>query len=245
MDPTLGFHALSMYDARERAGVFWVEGPERVPWPELAEPLRPLLHWGLMDSSRHLVHAGAVANDDGGVLLGGSGGSGKSTSALACIEAGFRFVSDNYVLLTGSDRLVAHSVFCTAKVRPEGTRFHPWVRELVPEVDRGAGEKYVLDVHRHIPERLALSTSIDAVLLPRLSDNGSVLAREISPTQALLALAPSTIYQLPSSRNTSLGPMAQLVRRVPAYVLELGGPPGEVPGVIAELLRNPRSAGRS
>jgi hypothetical protein len=245
LDPTLGFHALSMYDATGRNGIFWVESPERVPWPEAAEPLRPLLHWGLLDASRHLVHAGAVANRDGGVLLGGSGGSGKSTSAVACIEAGFKFVSDNYVLLTGGDRVVAHSVFCTAKVRPEGARFHPWVRELVQEVDHGTGEKYVLDLHRHMPERLALSTSIDAVLLPRLGDGGRVLARPISPTQALLALAPSTIYQLPSSRETSLGPMAELVRRVPAYVLELGGPPDQVPAVIAELLARPRPAGVS
>lgn len=245
LDPTLGFHALSMYDVHRRSGIFWIESAERVPWPEAAEPLRPLLHWALMDSSRHLVHAGAVANGDGGVLLGGSGGSGKSTSAVACVEAGFGFVADNYVLMTGGDRLFAHSVFCTAKVRPEGVRFHPWVRALAQGVDDGTGEKYVLDLHRHMPERLTPTTSIDAVLLPRLSDGGRVIARPISPTQALLALAPSTIYQLPSSRDTSLGPMADLVRRVPAYVLELGGPPDQVPPVIAELLARPRASGPS
>ena len=123
MDPTLGFNALSIFDAESRTGIFWVESVERLPWTESAEPLRPLLHWGLMDESSHLLHAGAVANDDGGVLLGGSGGSGKSTCALACIDAGFRFVSDDYVLMTGGGRPTAHSIFCTAKVRPEGVRF--------------------------------------------------------------------------------------------------------------------------
>jgi hypothetical protein len=184
----------------------------------------------------HLLHAGAVANSDGGVLLGGSGGSGKSTSTLACIEAGFKFVSDNYVLMTGGARPVAHSIFCTAKVRPEGIRFHPRIRGMVREVDPEGEEKYVLDLNRHMPQRLALNAPIDAVLLPRLSDSGRVAVRPTSPTQGLLALAPSTIYQLPSSRGVLLEPMSELVRRVPTYVLELGGPPDQVPPALAELL---------
>ncbi len=240
MDPTLGFNALSMYDAEERSGVFWVEGAERLPWPEVAEPLRPLLHWGLATPSRHLVHAGAVANEDGGVLIGGSGGSGKSTSAVACIEAGFRFVSDNYVLLEPGRRPVAYGIFCTAKLRPEGLRFHPWIRELAHKVDPADDAKYVLDLNRHLPQRLARSTPIHAVLLPRLTEGGGVALRPTSPTQALLALAPSTIYQLPSVRGVSLGPMSELVRSVPTYVLELGGPPADVPAAIAELLASGR-----
>jgi hypothetical protein len=170
------------------------------------------------------------------VLLAGRGGSGKSTSALACIDAGFKFVSDDYVLMTGGGRPVAHSIFCTAKVRPEGIRFHPRIREMVREVNLGCEEKYVLDLNLHMPERLALSAPIDAVLLPRLSDSGRVAVRPTSPTQGLLALAPSTIYQLPSSRAVSLGPMSELVRQAPTYVLELGGPPDQVPAAIAELL---------
>jgi hypothetical protein len=213
-----------------------------LPWAERAEPLRPLLHWGLFDESSHLVHAGAVANDDGGVLLGGSGGSGKSTSALACVDAGFKFVADNYVLMLAGRQPIAHSIFCTAKVRPEGIRFHARVRNLAPEVKRDSEEKYVLDLNRHMPEQLALSTPIDALLLPRLSDGGSVTLRPVSPTQALLALAPSTIYPLPSSRGTSLAPMSQLVRQVPTYVLELGGPPDQVPGAVAELLASRKPA---
>jgi hypothetical protein len=236
LDPTLGFNALSMYDAEAGSGIFWVESVDRLPWFESAEPLRPLLHWGLMDQSCHLLHAGAVANDDGGVLLAGSGGAGKSTSTLACIEAGFRFVSDNYVLMTRGAQPIAHSIFCTAKVRPEGIRFHPRIREMVADVDEGSEEKYVLDLNRHMPERLTRSAPIDAVLLPRRSDSGRVTARPTSPTQGLLALAPSTIYQLPSGRGVSLEPMSELVRQVPTYVLELGGPPDQVPGAIAELL---------
>ena len=107
---------------------------------------------------------------------------------------------------------------------------------MVRELDRPGEEKYVLDLNCHIPERLALSAPIDAVLLPRLSDTGRVAVRPTSPTQGLMALAPSTIYQLPSSRGGSLVPMSELLRQVPTYVLELGGPPDQVPGAIAELL---------
>jgi hypothetical protein len=236
-DPTLGFNTLSMFDARTRTAIFWVKSAQKLPWTESAEPLRPVLHWGLTDDACQLLHAGAVCNEDGGVLLAGAGGSGKSTSSLACVEAGFKFVSDNYVLLTNGEAPVAHSLFCTAKVRPSGLRFHPRLRAMSPGLDPEGDEKFVFDLNLGLPERLARQAPIKALLLPRLSDSGRVAIRPASPTQGLLALAPSTIYQLPGSHGALLEPMSDLVKRVPTYSLDLGGPPDEVPGAIAELLR--------
>jgi hypothetical protein len=237
MDPTLGFNALSMFDAERRTAIFWVQSADRLPWFEAAEPLRPLLHWGLTDDSCQLVHAGAVCNPGkGGVLLGGSGGSGKSTTALACVEAGFKFVSDNYVLVTKTDPPVAHSLFCTAKVRPEGLRFHP--RLGAARLDPESDQKIVIDLNTQLPESLARSTPVKALLLPQLTGSGEVRLRPTTPTRALLALAPSTIYQLPGSRGNALQPMADLVRRIPTFALELGGPPSEAARVIAELLES-------
>ena len=44
--------------------------------------MRALFHWIMEDRGRALVHAAAVGRSDGGLLIVGRGGSGKSTTAL-------------------------------------------------------------------------------------------------------------------------------------------------------------------
>src|SRR5205807_9852223 len=81
-----------------------------------AVPLRPLLGWVLASPGRHLVHAGAVGSEGQGVLLAGSGGAGKSTTAVACVEAGMSYVGDDYVLLSTGEPPAAHAIYGTAKL---------------------------------------------------------------------------------------------------------------------------------
>ena len=43
----------------------------------------------MSDRNLQYVHAGAVGNKNGGILLVGKGGSGKSSTALACLKSDF------------------------------------------------------------------------------------------------------------------------------------------------------------
>ena len=49
------------------------------------------------------VHAAALANDDGAVLLFGASGAGKSTLTAALARAGWRILSDDMSILSGRD----------------------------------------------------------------------------------------------------------------------------------------------
>lgn len=231
-----GFGGVTMFDPVSRRGVFWVPGPERVPWYERAAPLRPLLNWALAAPGRHLVHAGAVARNGAGVLLAGKGGSGKSTVALLCAGAGLDYLGDDYVLLSTEQTPTAFSLYGTAKLAPEGlTR--------VPFVGRGAGEergpeeeKLVLDVGRRFPDRLKGAAAVKAVVLPRVATEGRTRASRVSAAEALRTLAPSSMLQLPYAQGDSLASMAALVAGRPAYALELGPDVSNVPGLITELI---------
>ena len=46
-----------------------------------------------------LLHAAAVGDADGVVLLVGNGGSGKSTTSVVCSQAGLGFLADDFCLL--------------------------------------------------------------------------------------------------------------------------------------------------
>jgi DNA polymerase III delta prime subunit len=120
--------------------VFWTPGAEHVPWYERAAPLRTVLHWSLAGPGTHLVHAAAVAHERAGVLLAGPAGSGKTTTALACLEAGMGYLGDDYVVITGGARPRAYSLYATAKAASETLALLPGLgtaRCVIPRVTPG------------------------------------------------------------------------------------------------------------
>ena len=91
---------------------------------------------------------------------------------------------------------------------------------------------------RVFPLQLVQQFPLRAVLVPRISGLPKTTARRVSPIAALAALAPSTIFQLPGTASSDLAAMAQLVRQVPTYALDLGTDLDAVPVAIADLLRS-------
>lgn len=194
-----GSGALTIVDPASSRILHHVPDLDEIPWWERAAPLRPALFFALGSTSRHLVHAGAVGDPDlGCVLLAGPGGAGKTSLALAAVEHGLRYVGDDYVLLEDG---IAWNLYATAKV------------------DAGPGrEKTVVEVD---PGSLAEALPVRAVVVPAIGA-GRVRVQEISAAQALLALAPSTAFQMPFDRGAVLATLGEVVRRVPCHRLDLG-----------------------
>ena len=70
----------------------------------------------------------------GGVLLAGKGGSGKSTTALTCLNSELQYVSDDYCVVVAQPSPFAYNLYCTAKVRADNTHRVP---HLMPTVSNG------------------------------------------------------------------------------------------------------------
>ena len=87
----LGPNIFSGLDLQENLGLYWVQDASTLPYYEIGSPLRTLLHWWTDQGDYQFVHAGAVGLESGGVLLVGKGGSGKSTTALAALDAGMLY----------------------------------------------------------------------------------------------------------------------------------------------------------
>jgi hypothetical protein len=175
------------------------------------------------------------------VLLCGAGGSGKSTTAVACLLAGLDYAGDDYVLLSlDGERPRAHSLYATAKVPGESLRLLDELQvsdEQRLNLDDG---KVVLDARDLGPDRLVDRLQIDALVLPRVGSEETRL-RPARGAEALRALAPSTIYQAPYDGGAAMEPLTALARSVPSYVLELGGHAVKVPELVAGLLAQERS----
>jgi hypothetical protein len=242
------YGGLTLFDSERRTVVFWARDAAEVTWSERANPLRVALHWALDGPGRQLVHAGAVGRGSTGLLVGGPGGTGKSTTATACVAADWDYAGDDHVLLTvDGDGARAHALYGTAKLSPATAARVPGLSSAIVNYDALGGiaagrplhpdEKLVADLHRHRPERLRSWLPVSAVVLPRIAAGPRSALRRARQAEALRALAPSTVMQLPhAGGRPGLGPLAEALRGAPSYVLELGRDVDAVPELLGELL---------
>ncbi len=232
----LGYHAITLIDRRAGLILHRVPDVASLPWWERAAPLRPALFWALSGPDRHLVHAGAVGDERGGVLLAGAGGSGKTTVALAALAAGMSYVADDYLLLHTAPEPVAWNLFGTAKLDAGHLARIPRFASVASiSPDPVADEKWVLDVAGLCADALAPSLPIRAIVVPRIHGGRSAL-RPASAGVALLALAPSTAFQMPYDDGAVVASLATVARSVPAFLLEVGDDVQELVGAIDEVL---------
>lgn len=232
------FHDLrfwQFYDLRTARGVQLMAGADAFPPWEPGAPLRAFLHWAYAARGLRLTHAGTLGRDGKGVLLAGSGGSGKSGTVLAGLLNGLVSVGDDYVLLDADrDGVRAFPVFATLKQDPAGFDRLGLASRVAPRPLNWQG-KHQFSIRELAPDGVAGRLDIAAILLPRI---GAERTR-ITPAgakEALLALAPSALYQMPGERESGFRFFGGVVAGLPAYHLHLGTDPAEIAAAIAAFL---------
>ena len=230
-----GSGAVSVLDKESNVAVFWAPDAN-LPYWEYGSPIRTILHWWLLSKELQLVHAAAVGNSHGGVLIGGKGGSGKSTTALACLESNLSYVGDDYTLLGLDSGPVVHSLYNSAKLNSDHVQRFPSLLPKVANPDRLDEEKALLFVHEHYPAKVATQLPVRAILLPRVTGLPETRWKRVSVAMALAALAPSTIFQLPRAGNEAFKFLAAFARQLPCFSLEVGRDLSGIPPVIERLL---------
>ncbi|MCB1471559.1 MAG: serine kinase [Rhodobiaceae bacterium] len=228
----------NIYDTKKRIGVQWTTAPGALPPWESGAPLRAFLHWFHADAGRRLVHAGTLGLAGRGALLVGKGGSGKSGTVVAGLCHGLESVGDDYVLVDASGgRLRAFPVFETLKQDAAGLRR----LGISDAIGMGAGpnwqDKYEFTCRELGKAGLATDLDVRAILVPRLAGEAHATRIEpVSRARAMLALAPSGLFQMPGERDSGVAVFADIVRALPCYSLDLGCDPAEVSGCIAQFL---------
>jgi hypothetical protein len=227
---------LNLYDPAGGRARLWIEDYSALPPGERGTPFRHLLGWLLADHSMELVHAGAVGLDGNGVLLIGRGGSGKSTTALACLNDGFDFIAEDYTAVS-LEGPTAHTLFSTAKLDRKHSERNPDL--LPPNLGRITVDNkemaFLADAYR---DRLVGSISIAAIVKPTIGPGIASHPERIGGAAAVAYLAPSTIFQLPGRSEQVLATIASLVRAVPTYSLTLGSDLASIPRALRRLLES-------
>lgn len=216
---------------------FWVPQAEAIPYFMTGTPFIPLWNfWGSI-TPYQILHAGAVGTPEGGVLLVGRGGSGKSSTSATALFSQLQFLSDDYCLVD-TDQGVAYNLFGTAKLRPDMLNRFPQLDPYLVNRERVPEEKplFFLNGHQGGKNFVLEQFPIKALVLPKVTDRKQAQLSPISSGEILRALAPSTIFQLRDFEQEIFRRSVQLVQHCPCYLFELGGELRSLPATLKELI---------
>lgn len=230
-------HTLNILDKTSLRASFWIDDFKNLPQYEIGSPLLAVFHWWFNLNDIHLIHAAAVGKPEGGVLIGGRTGSGKSTTALSCLLSGLQYLGDDYCLISDSPSPYVCSLYSSAKLNTEDARRFPDLKPAaidLPGLEKERKSVYFL--HSLFPRKTLRSFPLKAVLIPKQKGNGSPRIKKVSSASGVMSLAPSTMFQLAGYRKQLFENLGRIVKKVPNYLLELGEDPAQNGAVISDFL---------
>jgi hypothetical protein len=202
--------------------------------------MRQIFFWWLSSRGLLPVHGAALGTSEGGVLLVGKSGSGKSTTTLANLGSEMMYAGDDYVGVALEPSPWVHSLYGTGKLEAVSIRtLLPHLLPLAANPDEIESEKAVLYVREHFGRQMTSGFPLSAILVPRLGlGQRDHRIREISRAEAFAALAPNTMIELRTAGGAEFAAMSRLVHAVPCYGIELGTDVSSIPQTIRSFLAN-------
>ena len=213
---------LSMLDLRQNIALYWLRDAQEFFYFETGAPLLTILNWWMGSHGKQMVHAAAVGTAAGGFLLVGKSGSGKSSTALACLDSKLFYAGDDHCFVETKPTPYAYSIFCSGKLSPKDFGRFPFLHEPLRHAKQPYGEKALFFLQEFFPQKIAKGFPVKAIFIPRITTSSETQIKKTSAAASLTALAPSTIFQLPHAGHEAFSFLSAFVKQVPAYTLELG-----------------------
>src|SRR5690606_10227789 len=112
----------------------------------------------LKEHGMQLTHTGAISNGKTAVLLSGKGGSGKSTTTLACLTEGLYYLGEDYSILAPGPEVF--SIYNSAKWRPHTRTLFPHYESFIENPSTANTEKALVYYTDFFPKQIQTSAPI-------------------------------------------------------------------------------------
>lgn len=233
---------LNILDLEQPALVGCVLDRSRFHLHERARPLEWPLRFWLRRIGLPVLHAGLVSHEGAGILIGGPAGAGKSTLALACLDAGFGFLSDDKIGLetVAPGVFVGHRLYRSILASVDVLQHFPQHRPHAHRLETDALNKAILMASDLFPDRIQASSPIAAVILPRRDvSHGEAKLVPARRVEAMTRMLPNCLPLYPTWDSSDIGRLSDLLRAVPVHWLEGTAPPTHLPQLVAQALPQP------
>jgi hypothetical protein len=220
-------------DLVTRRGIAWLPKGEAPPWIR-SRPAISLIHAMMHETPWCAVHAAAVGSTAGFTLLAGEGHSGKTTAALACAKAGWRYAGDDFVAVN-SETGEIEPLFCSARLRPALVdTFQDFIGKTTPVSDFNGEPRHELSL-ADLGERIG-GGQLRALFIPRRRGAASPEFTPARQSDAFRALLPTTAYELPGWPNVIADKVARIAGLAPVFFADTGTVPMDIPSAFARQL---------
>ena len=212
---------LSAYDSRSNRAYYFVSSTERLPWYISGAPMHEILYWWVRSKNMHILHCGVVGNDTDGVAFLGAKGAGKSTMVLTCLERGYRYVSEDYCVVTNDEEPIAYNLYNSAKFTGFTFEKFPHLAAFRTD-DRKVNGKSLVFYKDIYPDQMINKLPVRALVSLNLELNADTTLRNIDVDKAFLDMISSTTLQNPVYELSSSRFFQELKLKTPGYELTYG-----------------------
>jgi hypothetical protein len=154
--------------------------------------------------------------------------------ALACLEAGWRYVGDDAILI-GAAPLRAINLYCSARIRRDMFERFPRTMAALIRLSTDSGEiKGEIDVSQSSSAAIG-NTRIKAIVVPQRGGASQVTIAPLRRSVALRQLATDTLVTLPGSAVSTYDDIAGLLQHTPCFTIDPGPRLAAVPAALAAL----------
>ena len=231
---------LIVFTGRNSEVDLWVDQPYEVNSPTVTQLISHALSPALRRCGVFEIHSAGVIppGHDKAVMFAGPSGSGKSTLTSQLARSGWRYLSDDILLLQNCDSEI--------KVRPL-RRFFALTDETIEAVklsnvvvrDSPGALKARITPQDHFDSDPIEEAEIGSIIFPNITGELRSRLLRLTPAQAmtrLLRLCPWTSYDKPTSAE-HISLLAHLSNSASAFVLNAGTDILNEPEVAAELIQ--------
>jgi hypothetical protein len=191
-------------------------------------------------SGYEIIHAGAVALHDDGVLLVGSPGSGKSTLILSCLESGMSLLADDVLFLAKDDGLVRVYAFPEDIGVRKGTTKMLAQAEYIQTLPSDMRQKRPVDVQRYFGQQVVSSCPVRVILFLHAEQRAPEFrAESLTRAQAVHLLMQEYISQQQAQEGEAdymFDIFGDLATQAPSYRLWLTPDPRENAERVRQLM---------
>lgn len=227
---------LQMFDKERNLALLWIKDHRELPEWVRGCPLQFIIHWWMRMQGHQLTHAAVVGTAQGGALLAGKGGAGKSTTCLSCMKAGMKYVSEDYCVLSDVPNIWAYCVYNSAKIKEETLNWFPELEKQIENGQRAKGDKAFLFHHKFQPEAILSGCPLKAIISLKIEETEDSWLKPTHPAGVIAALSASTLWQLTHTGPDVFNHLRRIAEALPCYTLHLGSDLMQAPKLIGGLL---------
>lgn len=204
------------------------------------------LHFALVELLKlrglFTLHATALEKNGYGVLIPGYSGRGKTTSFVALLRSGYRYLADDTPFLREDGRGVRILSFpMKVDVTDSTISFFPELRNAPRGVLRSGVHKKYFFVEDVYPSGITDSCPPALILFPRVMDRPKSMLEPLPKSRAIEAMMPQAllVHDQELARQ-EFQVLSKLVQQADCYTLHFGHDVLELPDLVTPLLEGRR-----